>query len=158
VTSAALDANHNLVLADLDDNKVRVLAEGHTIYSGLSARVVRVNTRNYPDVTVSFVVEDRWGRPITGLTGSNFQLAESATKIVSPRLTFQGFHSTDADVSLVIDRDPAMARYEDEVSDVVGFFGQAWADKGGIGLFPATANPAPQNQRLSAISDDQKLA
>jgi hypothetical protein len=158
VTSAALDANHNLVLADLDDNKVRVLAEGNTIYSGLSARVVRVNTRNYPDVTVSFVVEDRWGRPITGLTGSNFQLAESATKVVATKLTFQGFRNTDADVALVIDRDPSMARFEDEVSDAVNFFGQAWADKGGIGLFPASANPAPQNQRLSAISDDQQLA
>jgi hypothetical protein len=158
VTAAAIDANHDLVLADLDDNKVRVLAEGHTIYSGLSARVVRVNTRNYPDVTVSFTVEDRWGRPITGLTTSNFQLSESAAKIISPRLTFQGFRSTDADVALVIDRDPSMARFEGEIGDVVGFFGQAWSDKGGIGLFPASANPAPQNQRLSSVGDDQKLA
>ena len=158
VTAAALDANNNLVLADLDDNKVRVLTEGSTIYSGLTARVVRINTRNYPEVTASFVVEDRWGRPVTGLTGSNFQLSESAAKIVSAKLSFQGFRSTDADVSLVIDRDPSMARFGDEVNDIVGFFGQAWADKGGIGLFPASANPAPQNQRLSSVSDDQQLA
>jgi len=158
VTSAALDANHNLVLTDIDDNKVRVLAEGHTIYSGLSARVVRINTRNYPEVTASFTVEDRWGRPITGLTASNFRLTESATPVVTTRLTFQGFRSTDADVALVIDRDPSMARFEDEVSDVVGFFGNAWADKGGIGIVPASANPAPQNQKLSAVSDDQKFA
>jgi len=158
VTSAALDANHNLVLADFDDNKVRVLAEGHTIYSGLSARVVRVNTRKYPEVTVSFTVEDRWGRPVTGLGLSNFLVSESGTKIVDPRLSFQGFRNTDADVALVVDRDPSMARFETEIRESVGFFTQAWADKGGIGLFPVTANPVPQNQKLSGVGENQKLA
>lgn len=158
VTSAVLDANHNLVLADFDDNKVRVLAEGHTIYSGLSARVVRVNTRNYPDVTVSFTVEDRWGRPVTGLGTANFILSESATKIVAPTLSFQGFKSGDADVALVIDRNSAMARFEAEIKEAVGFFTQAWADRGGVGLFPATSNPVPQNARLSGISENQALA
>jgi hypothetical protein len=158
VTSAVLDANHNLVLADFDDNKVRVLTEGHTIYSGLSVRVVRVNTRNYPDVTVSFTVEDRWGRPITGLGLINFQASESGVKIVAPKLTFQGFKSNDADVALVIDRDPAMAQFENELKETVGFFTQAWANQGGIGLFPATANPVPQNHKLSGVSENQTLA
>lgn len=158
VTSAALDANHNLVLSDFDDNKVRVLAEGNTIYSGLSGRVVRINTRNYPQITVSFTVEDRWGRPITGLGLSNFLISESGTKIVAPALAFQGFKSTEADVALVIDRDPSMARFETEIKDTVGFFTQAWADKGGVGLFPASVNPVPQNQKLSGISENQNLA
>jgi DNA-binding beta-propeller fold protein YncE len=158
VTSAALDANHNLILADFNDNKVRVLAEGNTIYSGLSARVVRINTRSYPDVTVSFTVEDRWGRPVTGLSSQNFQLSESGTKIVAPTLSFQGFRSTEADVALVIDRDPSMARFEAEIKETVGFFTQAWADKGGVGLFPSSVNPGPQNQRLSGIAENQRLA
>lgn len=158
VTSATLDANHNLVLADFDDNKVRVLAEGHTIYSGLSARVVRVNTRNYPEVTVSFTVEDRWGRPVTGLGLSNFLLSESATRIVAPKLTYQGFKSADADVALVIDRDPSMARFEAEIREAVGFFTQSWANQGGVGLFPASVNPVPQNQKRSGISENQTLA
>lgn len=158
VTSAALDANHNLILADFDDNKVRVLAEGNTIYSGLSARVVRINTHNYPEITVSFTVEDRWGRPVTGLGLSNFLLSESGTKIVAPTLGFQGFKSNDADLALVIDRDPSMARFENEIKEAVGFFTQAWADKGGVGLFPASVNPVPQNQKLSGISDNQNLA
>jgi len=158
VTSAALDANHNLVLADFDDNKVRVLAEGNTIYSGLSPRVVRVNTRNYPTVTVSFIVEDRWGRPVTGLGPSNFYLSESGTKIVASTLSFQGFRSPDADMALVIDRDPSMARFEAEIKESVGFFTQAWADRGGVGLFPASANPVPQNQKLSGVGENQKLA
>lgn len=158
VTSAVLDANHNLVLADFDDNKVRVLAEGNTIYSGLSARVIRVNTRNYPEVTASFVVEDRWGRPVTGLGPSQFQLTESGTPIVAPRLAFQGFKSTEADVALVIDRDPSMARFEAETREAVGFFSQAWSDRGGIGLFPASVNPVPQNQKLASVNENQRLA
>jgi DNA-binding beta-propeller fold protein YncE len=158
VTSAVLDANHNLVLADFDDNKVRVLAEGNTIYSGLSARVTRVNTRNYPEITVSFTVEDRWGRPVTGLGLSNFLVNESGTKIAAPTLAFQGFKSTDAEVALVVDRDPSMARFETEVKEAVGFFTQSWAEKGGIGLFPASANPVPQNQKLSGVGENQRLA
>jgi len=158
VTSAVLDANHNLVITDFDDNKIRVLAEGHTIYSGLSARVVRINSRRYPEVTVSFTVEDRWGRPITGLTAANFQLTESGVKIVSPTLSFQGFRNTEADAALVIDRDPAMARWEPELREAVGFFAQAWSDKGGIGLYPSSANPVPQVQKLASVSENQKAA
>lgn len=158
VTSAVLDANNNLVLADFDDNKVRVLAEGNTIYSGLSARVIRVNTRSYPEITVSFTVEDRWGRPVTGLGPSNFFVAESGTKIANPQLVFQGFRSTDAEMALLIDRDPATARFEAEIREAVAFFTQAWADKGGIGLFPVTANPVPQNQKLTGVGENQRLA
>jgi len=158
VTSAVLDANHNLVLADFDDNKVRVLAEGNTIYSGLTARVIRINTRNYPEITASFLVEDRWGRPVTGLGSSNFLLSESGTRILSPKLAFQGFKSLDAEVALVVDRDPSMARFEAEVREAVGFFTQAWADRGGVGLYPATANPVPQNQKLSGVGENQRLA
>lgn len=158
VTSAVLDANHNLVLADFDDNKVRVLAEGNTIYSGLTARVLRVNTRNYPEVTASFTVEDRWGRPVTGLGASNFFVTESATKIAAPTLSFQGHKSEDAEAVLVIDRDPSMARFEPEVKEVVGFFTQAWAERGGIGLYPASVNPIPQNQKLSGVGENQRLA
>lgn len=158
VTSAVLDANHNLVLADFDDNKVRVLAEGNTIYSGLTARILRINTRNYPEVTVNFTVEDRWGRPITGLGASNFLATESATRIAAPSLSFQGFQNTEAEAVLVIDRDPSMARFEAEVKEVVGFFTQAWAEKGGVGLYPASANPVPQNQKLSGVGENQRLA
>ncbi len=158
VMSSALDANHNLILADFDDNKIRVLAEGNTIYSGLSARVVRVNTRNYPEITVSFTVEDRWGRPVTGLVGSNFQMSESGVKIVAPALSFQGFKSVDADIALVIDRDPSMARFESEIREIVGFFTQSWSERGGVGIFPASANPVGQNQKLSGVGENQKLA
>jgi len=158
VTSAVLDANQNLVIADFDDNKIRVLAEGHTIYSGLSARVVGVNTRNYPEVTATFIVEDRWGRPITGLGSGNFQLTESGVRVVAPRLTFQGFRSADADVALVIDRDPSMARFEAEVREAVGFFTTAWGDRGGVGLYSASANPVPQNRRLTGVGENQRLA
>jgi len=77
---------------------------------------------------------------------------------VAPSLAFQGFKSTDADVALVIDRDPSMARFENEIRESVGFFTQAWADKGGVGLFPASVNPVPQNQKLSGISENQTLA
>jgi DNA-binding beta-propeller fold protein YncE len=158
VTSAVLDANHNLVLADFDDNKVRVLAEGNTIYSGLTARITRINTRAYPEITVSFVVEDRWGRPVTGLGLANFLASESGVKIVAPKLAFQGYRSTDADVALVIDRDPGMARFEEETKEAVGFFTQAWADKGGVGLFPASVNPVPQNAKLTGVGENQALA
>ena len=158
VTSATLDANHNLVLADFDDNKVRVLTEGHTIYSGLSARIGRINTRNYPEITATFTVEDRWGHPITGLGASNFLVSESETKIVAPSLSFQGFRSNEAEVALVVDRDPGMARFENELKEAVGFFTQAWAEKGGVGLYPATTNPLPQNQKLSSVGENQRLA
>lgn len=158
VTSAVLDANNNLVLADFDDNKVRVLAEGNTIYSGLTARIIRINTRSYPEITASFTVEDRWGRPVTGLAASHFLLTESGTKIVAPTLSFQGFKSSEAEVALVIDRDPSMARFESEIRDAVGFFTQAWAERGGIGLYPVTANPVPQNKKLSGVGENQRLA
>ena len=158
VTSAILDANHNLVLADFDDNKVRVLTEGSSIYSGLTARVTRINTRNYPEITVSFVVEDREGRPVTGLGGANFLAGESGVKIVAPRLSFQGYRSSDADVALVIDRDPDMARFEAETKEAVGFFTTAWAEKGGVGVFPASTNPVPQNAKLSGVGENQTLA
>jgi tetratricopeptide (TPR) repeat protein len=158
VTDAVIDANHDLVLADFDANKIRILAEGHMIYSGLFVRVIRIDTRNYPQVSVWFSVEDRWGRPVTGLDLSNLVLSESQTRIVDPQIEFQGYRSQGAEVALLIDRDPSMADYDDAVHQTVGFFSKAWADKGGIWLYAAGKNPVLQNQRLSSISDNETAA
>lgn len=153
VTSAILDANQNLVMADFDDNKIRVLTEGHTIYSGLVIRPIRVNTRAYPQVSVSFTVEDRWGRPITGLEPSNFVLSESRVRIVNPTLEFQGFRNTETDAALVMDRDPSMTRYADQVREVCGFFQDAHKDSGGVWVYPSGNNPLPQTQKYAALSE-----
>ncbi len=158
VTSAAIDANNNLVISDFDDNKIRVLAEGQTIYSGLVVRIHRLGTENYPDVRVDFTVEDRWGRPVTGLKLTNFVLSESGKKLVSLTLTFQGYRSQETEAALVIDRDPSMAREEAGIRETTGYFTQTWADRGGIWLYSAGTNPLPQNQRLSGISENQNAA
>ena len=158
VTSADLDANHNLVLADFDDSSIRVLAEGNTIYSGLAAHITRVNTQAYPKIVVTFVVQDRWGRPVTGLELSNFRVTESKVTIVSPTLAFQGFRSQDSRIAVVVDQDPSMAQFGQEVGDTVGYLTKAWADRGGITLVGASMTPLILNQPLSSVSDNQALA
>jgi DNA-binding beta-propeller fold protein YncE len=158
VTSSAIDANHNLLLADFDDNKIRVLTEGQTVYSGLVVRIARVNTRLYPEISVDFTVEDRWGRPVTGLKLSNFVLSESAKPLVAPTLAFQGFRSEETEVALVIDRDPSMAREEAGIREATGFLTQNWAARGGVWLYAAGINPLPQNQKLSGVSENQTAA
>ncbi|MEI8094857.1 MAG: hypothetical protein WCG80_11645 [Spirochaetales bacterium] len=158
VTSSAIDANHNLVLADFDDNKIRVLTEGQTIYSGLVVRIVRLNTKAYPEISVDFTVEDRWGRPVTGLKVGNFVLSESGKRLVTPTLAFQGYRSNESETALVIDRDPAMAREEAGIREATGFFTQTFADRGGVWLYAAGNNPLPQNQRLSGVSENQNAA
>ncbi len=158
VTDAVIDANQDLLLADFDASKIRILTEGHTIYSGLWVRVLRVDRSAYPKISVWFDVEDRWGRPVTGLDASNLILSESGTRVVNTQLTFQGFRSRDADVALLVDRDPSMADADDAVRHTVGFFSRAWADKGGIGLFAAARHPVPQNHRLSSATDNEAAA
>ncbi len=51
-----------------------------------------------------------------------------------------------------------MARFEAEIRENRGVLHPGLGRPGRRGVFPATVNPLPQNQKLSGVGENQKLA
>ncbi len=80
IISAAFDANGELLVADFDASELSYLSDPTSRYAGLSVDVRTVNSDSYPKIYFDISVRDRFGTPITGLTGSNFYVSESVSR------------------------------------------------------------------------------
>ncbi|HUW70770.1 MAG TPA: tetratricopeptide repeat protein [bacterium] len=79
IVSAAFDANGELLAADFDASELAYLSDPVTRFSGLSVEVSRVDSSAFPRVALDVRVQDRYGRPMTGLGISNFYVSEGIT-------------------------------------------------------------------------------
>lgn len=104
VTSAAEDANGNLVAADFDANAIRVLSPISALYSGLHVQIDRVNADSYPRIFVDVSVQDREGRPIVGLDAGNFVVTEGRLSVGEVDLERAGYLEDRAELVLLADR------------------------------------------------------
>jgi len=79
IVSAAFDTNGELLAADFDASELAYLSDPVTRFSGLSVEVTRVDSSAFPRVVLDVRVQDRYGRPMTGLGISNFYVSEGIT-------------------------------------------------------------------------------
>lgn len=81
VTSAAFDANGDLIFVDFDHSELAFLSDPAQRYAGLSVDVIRVHQGSYPAVSLDLLVRDKAGRPVVGLEQSNFYLSQTVREL-----------------------------------------------------------------------------
>jgi DNA-binding beta-propeller fold protein YncE len=112
--------NGDILGVDFDQSKIVLLNSVSALYSGLVVRVDRVNSLKFPEVYVYVSVENRLGRPIVGLTGDNFVVTEMRSPVGTPTLALANTSVKTSDVTLLVERSPALETYRPAVEQAVG--------------------------------------
>lgn len=110
MTFAAIDSNGNLLATDFRGDSVLVFTNLDSLYSGLFVRVDRIDSNGFPSVVANVTVEDRAGRPITGLDDRNFLLTEDHAAVDELELTLATDLTRRLDVAFVVERSPTTNR------------------------------------------------
>ena len=112
--------NGDILGVDFDQSKIVLLNSVSALYSGLVVRVDRINSLKFPEVYVDVSVENRLGKSIVGLTSDNFVVTEMRSPVSAPTVALANTSVRTSDVSLLVERSPALETYRSEVEQSVG--------------------------------------
>jgi DNA-binding beta-propeller fold protein YncE len=115
LTSAVPDINGNVLAADFKSNEIYVLSRLDDLLGGLSVRVLRVISDNFPTVTLEVNIENLHREAVVGLTSANFLITEDKRVAAGQELVGTAAANTDADITILIDRSPVTAARAAEV-------------------------------------------
>jgi DNA-binding beta-propeller fold protein YncE len=119
LTHLSLSPNGEVYVVDFDKNKVYILSEMTALYTSLFVQVDRVNALEFPSIRVDVTVEDRRGRPVVGLQTENFIFSEFYSEIPSAQLFHGPGDPAPLEISLVVEKSPAMKEYGKELAEAV---------------------------------------
>jgi hypothetical protein len=141
LVSQAVTANGSIMGVDFDQSKVVLLTDVTSLYAGIVVRVDRVNAVKFPEVYVDVSVENPYGTPVVGLGPANFIVTENRVPVrsMSVALSNTGVRSTD--VSLLVERSPALDTFKDEVSGAVADLYALATQRGRIKAISAAEKP-----------------
>lgn len=103
VLGAAVDANRNLLAADINSSSVLFLAASEELYTGLNVEVVSVRASDHPRVHAAVVVTDRHGHPVLGLGPSNFRITEDRFPTGAFEIAYAGYRGGEAAIAVLVD-------------------------------------------------------
>jgi DNA-binding beta-propeller fold protein YncE len=135
-------ANGDLLGADFDQSKVVLLSDVTTLYSGLVVRVDRVNSVKFPEIFADISVENRYGKPVAGLGIENFIVTEALAGVRAPSLVAANTQVKTVDVSLLLERSPALELQRQAVEQAVADLYGLVTPAGGIKAVSAAEKPA----------------
>lgn len=141
VTMAAVDANQNLLATDLQRDRVLFLSPLSEMYSGLSVRVDRVLSENFPEIFIDVDVQDARGNPVVGLTTENFVVTESSLPVDDLSVADAVYQSPDADVALLLDRSSRAEEYRQQLGEAASGIAEVLGSTSRLSLVSATAQP-----------------
>ena len=100
---AAIDANRNLLAADINSSSILFLAASEELYTGLNVEVESVSAVEHPRVYAAVTVTDRNGEPVLGLGPSNFRITEDRFPTGPLTVEYAGYRSGETVLSLLVD-------------------------------------------------------
>jgi len=119
ITSADVDQNGNILLADFNSGEVGIMTRIDDMAAGLFVEITRVVSDNFPVVTVEVEVTDRLRRPITGLDHRNFLLSEGGYAVAEQNFLGAAHRSNNMDISILLERSPATLPFMEELAIAV---------------------------------------
>ncbi|MBI9103357.1 MAG: hypothetical protein JEY99_13145 [Spirochaetales bacterium] len=144
IMKAVRDINGNIISVDFDNSRISFLTDVSEVYTGLSIQIDRISSDDFPRVLVDLTVEDPMGNPIVGLTNKNFyltELSQARYMIDDYKLVYRGNSSQTLNTALVIDREPGMADYGDDIKAAVGQLYDSVNRNGSLRVITAAALP-----------------
>ena len=132
LTHLALNPNGELYAVDFDLNKVFVLSQMSSLYTGLYAQVERISSVNYPEILIDVSVEDRLGRPIVGLAKDNFFITEEFQEVEETELIRGNTDRMPLEVVLLVEKSAQMLEYDADLAQAVDSLYSQLSRIGGI--------------------------
>ena len=115
IVAGARDINGHLLAVDFDRSRIIFLSDIATLYAGMSTRIERVDSSQFPQVEIDIAVEDRQGLPIVGLETDNFIVSEAGIVNNGHELLFADHRSDDIAIMVLVDRSLEMSDYSAEL-------------------------------------------
>ncbi|WP_257225256.1 NHL repeat-containing protein [Treponema parvum] len=141
ITSAVPDINGNILVTDITANEVYLMSKMTEVLGGLFVQIEHVNAEEFPKVKMDVRVENRRRQPVVGLRDMNFYVSENKRPVTDLRLEGAVSANTVADITFVIDRDPAMAASSGELQTAVREIVSAMEGKGTVRVVSAGKIP-----------------
>jgi DNA-binding beta-propeller fold protein YncE len=137
----ASTVNGDVLGADFDQNKILLLSDVTSLYSGLAVRVDRVSSVKFPEVYADIAVENRYGKPVAGLALSNFIVTENRAAVRSPSLVVANTQVKTLDVSLLVERSPELEALRDDAQQAAADLYALVTSTGRIASVSASERP-----------------
>lgn len=116
---AAIDPNGDLFTVDYNLNKVFGLSPISALSSGFFVQIERIDANSFPEVIVDVTVQDRFGRPVSGLNKNNFILTESFISVGEVSMNKPVQESENFEIVLLIEKSRKISRIKDEIEAAV---------------------------------------
>lgn len=137
ITCAAVDVNENLVVTDVKANEVYVLTKMSELIGGLFVNIEKVDSKNFPNVTVDVRVENQKRQPVVGLKAQNFLVTEKNSNVMEQKLVGSGFVNNKCDVVIIIDRLKSTKKFEKEIETAVREIAASMVNGGSLEIISA---------------------
>ena len=119
LVDVAFDANGNLLSVDHDGDLVLIHAEVSSLYTGFFPQIRRIDSENFPEVTVDVSVTTRDGRPVVGMDLRNFQLSEFGRPVQDAEIIGRTPVQSATDAVVLLERSPETLRRISDVAKAV---------------------------------------
>ena len=141
----AVSANDDLLVVDFDDNTLHTLSDVERLTGGLAVSTLRVDAQAFPEVVVEVSVEDRYGKPMLGLTPANFVVTENRVPMGGPQLlTSPTSRRGSARVAVLVENSPRMRQLASSVQVVLDELAQALPGNERIDVISVAADPVEE--------------
>lgn len=141
ITCAAVDVNGNLVVTDVKANEIYVLTKMSELVGGLFVNIEKVDSKNFPNVTVDVRIENQKRQPVVGLKAQNFLITEKSGNVAEQQLVGSGFINDKCDVVIIIDRLNSTKTLEKEIETAVREIASSMTKGGSLKIVSAGEVP-----------------
>ncbi len=141
ITSAVPDINGNILVTDFTSNEVYVMSKMTEVIGGLFVQIEQINADNFPLVTMDVRVENRRRQPLVGLHDINFYVSENKRPVTDLKLLGAVSSNDTADITIVVDCNPSMKKFQGELQSAVRDIAKAMQGKGTVRLVTAGKIP-----------------
>lgn len=114
-----IDPNGDLFTVDYNLNKIFGLSPLSSLSSGLFVQIERIDATQFPEIIVDVSVQDRYGRPITGLNQNNFIMTESSVPVSDMSLFKPVQESDNFEVVLLLEKSHKTSKLKKEMKDTI---------------------------------------
>ncbi|MBP3417131.1 MAG: hypothetical protein J6K76_07155 [Spirochaetaceae bacterium] len=119
ILCATPDVNGNILASDFVSNEIYVMSKMTELVGGLFVQIERVNSDEFPNVTLELKVENRQRQPVVGLKAENFYLTENGIPVMSQKLEGSAYSNQVCDIVVVLDRSMQTSQHNEALESAL---------------------------------------
>jgi DNA-binding beta-propeller fold protein YncE len=146
VTNLDMTVNGDVLAVDFDLNKVFVISNMTTLYTGYFTTIDRVDARRFPEVSVDVTVEGWYGKPIVGLTSYNFFITEFQNPVSEAMLSLSSADELPLSIVVLVENSPELTVHREYLVEAVKTLNSLVAGNSRIKIITASDKPVVNSE------------